>query len=414
MKHFGLNLICLFFLLGSVNFPTYGQSKTEAKAVRIHKKVFTVDSHCDTPMNLFEKKFNLAIDNSVTNKRSKVDLPRMKQGGLDAIFFAAFESQGIRTPEASLASRQHALLTFDSVFSNLKRYKNLAGIALTPGDAYALEKEGKRAIFLGVENGYPVGNDLRNIELFYNLGARYITLCHSKNNDICTSSTDTNNTVRGLSDFGRKVVEEMNRLGIMIDVSHISDKSFYDVLQTTKVPVIASHSCARAMCGHPRNLSDEMLKALAANGGVIQLCLLSEYIKTPDPNPVRDSLLAIFREKFQPYSRLSENDRVKYREEWQNISEKYPQKLATVQDACNHIDHIVKVAGIDHVGIGSDFDGGGGLDGCNDVSQIGNITLELVKRGYPENEIRKIWGGNLMRVLEQVEKYGAGQKQATL
>jgi membrane dipeptidase len=390
--------------------PSSGQKHIEAKAVRIHRKVFTVDSHTDVPLNLFDKKFDLSVDNSAADKRSKVDFPRMKKGGLDGVFFAVFEAQGPRTPEGNQKAKQHAMVTFDSIYSSLKRNQDLAGLALRPEDAYKLKKQGKRAVFIGMENGYPIGNDLSNVKLFFDRGARYITLCHTKNNDICTSSTDTNNIAKGLSGFGTRVVAEMNRIGMMVDVSHVSDKSFYDVLALTKAPVIASHSCSRALCNNPRNLTDDMLKALAENGGVVQMCILSDYVKTPDPNPVRDSLMTALRHKYESFSGLSETEREKFRNEWNKINEKYPQKLATVKDVCNHIDHMVKVAGIDHVGIGTDFDGGGGVEGCNDVSQMGNITLELVKRGYTRKEIKKIWGGNLMRVMKQVAEI-SGEKE---
>jgi membrane dipeptidase len=196
----------------------------------------------------------------------------------------------------------------------------------------------------------------------------------------------------------------MNRVGMMIDVSHISDSSLYDVLRVTKAPVIASHSCARALCDNPRNLTDEDLRAIAKNGGVVQMCILSDYVKTPDPNPARDSARAVVRAKYNNFEGLtSEQERISW-DEWREVSKKFPQNLATVSDVVDHIDHIVKIAGIDHVGIGTDFDGGGAVSGCYDVSQMGNITLELVKRGYNEEQIRKIWGGNFMRVFNAVLK----------
>jgi len=207
----------------------------------------------------------------------------------------------------------------------------------------------------------------------------------------------------GLSDFGIEVVKEMNRLGMMVDVSHISDSSFYDVITHSRVPVIASHSCARALCDHPRNLNDDMLLKLADNGGVIQMCILSDYVKEPDPNPERDSIFRAIREKYRNFEDLTAEEGKQARKDWYRADSLYPRVLATVSDAVDHIDHMVKIAGIDHVGIGTDFDGGGGLADCEDVSQMGNITLELVKRGYTEEEIRKIWGANIMRVMKEVQ-----------
>lgn len=278
------------------------------------------------------------------------------------------------------------------------------------GDFNLAEKHDarERAVFIGIENGYPIGNDLSMVEYFHYRGARYITLCHSKNNDICDSSTDTTEH-NGLSAFGNEVVEEMNRVGMMIDVSHISDSSFYDVIALSQVPVIASHSSARAICNHPRNLTDDMLKMISKNGGVAQVCILSDYVKEMPPNALRDSARNVLRIKFRDFIDLSDDEMKQARKEWREINKKYPSNLATVKDAVDHIDHIVQVAGIDHVGIGTDFDGGGGLSDCFDVSEMPNITVELFRRGYTKDDIRKIWGANLMRVMREVMGHANNQ-----
>lgn len=377
------------------------KSKMEAKAAKIHKSAFTVDSHTDAPLNFSNKKYNVAKDNSTSMPHSCVDFPRMQKGGLDAVFFAVFTSQGPRTPEGNAKVKAKAEMIFDSIDAAISRNSNISGIATTPEQAYKLVKQNKSVVFIGVENGYPIGNDLSNVKHFYDRGARYITLCHTKNNDICTSSTDTANTV-GLSEFGRKVVQEMNQLGMMIDVSHVSDQSFYDVLKLSKTPVIASHSCSRALCDNPRNLTDDMLRALAANNGVVQMCILSDYVKKPIPYPERDSAKLAVRKKYNNFQDLKDEQWDAASADWHAIDDKFPEPLASVSEVVDHIDHMVKVAGIDHVGIGTDFDGGGGVEGCKDVSQMGNITLELVKRGYSAKEIKKIWGGNLMRVMQEV------------
>ena len=371
------------------------------KAARIHRKVFTVDTHTDTPLNLMDSEISLGIDNSFQN-RGKIDFIRMKKGGLDAVFFAVFVGQGERSPEANEKARFRALAIIDTVTHAVARYPDLAAIVYTPQEAYQLESEGRLAIFLGMENGYPIGQDLSMISTFYDLGIRYITLCHSKNNDICDSSTDPDGPeFNGLSEFGQEVVKEMNRQGMMIDVSHISDSAFYDVLKISSRPVIASHSCARGLCNHPRNLNDDMLRKLAEKGGVIQVCLISEYlIELPD-DPRRDSAMAPIEEKYQHFDELSADEKAWVRADWQKIDDMFPRQLASIQDLVDHIDHIVRVAGIDHVGIGSDFDGGAQVSDCMDVSQMANITAELVKRGYSKRDIRKIWGGNVMRVFEE-------------
>jgi len=377
--------------------------KPEAKAARIHNAAFTVDSHTDAPLNFTNKRFDVAKDNSTTMPRSCVDFPRMRKGGLDAVFFAVFTSQGPRTTEGNEKAKAKAELIFDSIHAAVNRNKAVSGIATTPKEAYKLVKENKSVVFIGVENGYPIGNDLSNVKHFYDRGARYITLCHTKNNDICTSSTDTANTA-GLSNFGIQVVQEMNHLGMMIDVSHVSDQSFYDILKLSKTPVIASHSCARALCDNPRNLNDDMLRALAANNGVVQMCILSDYVKKPLPSPERDSAKLAVRKKYNNFQDLKDEQWDAASADWHAIDDKFPQQLATVGEVVDHIDHMVKIAGINHVGIGTDFDGGGGVEGCKDVSQMGNITLELIKRGYSEKDIKKIWGGNLMRVMSEVDK----------
>jgi len=365
----------------------------------VHENVLTVDTHVDTPFMLRRADWN--IGESHTPDVNRVDFPRMKEGALDAIFFAVFIGQGPRNPDGYDHARQQALALFDLIKKAVKNHPEQAELAFSPSDAYEIEKRGKRALYIGIENGYPIGNDVSLINKYYDLGARYITLCHSSNNDICDSSTDQPEH-NGLSDLGKKVVNEMNRLGIMIDVSHISDKSFYDVIGLSKAPVIASHSCARAVCNSPRNLNDDMLKKLAENNGVIQVCMVPDYVKEIEPNPQRREAMNRIREKYSNFSELSKEEREKARQEWSELNEKYPPNLPTIADFVDHIDHIVKVAGIDHVGIGSDFDGGGQLKDCQDVSDYGKITQELIERNYSKQEIKKIWGGNLMRVFRDV------------
>ncbi len=412
MKNSKLILLLFAIFLFSGSSLQLNQDELAKKAAEIHDKVLTVDTHVDTPMRVVRSDYNLGESHDPGRRGGKVDFPRMKDGGLDAIFFAVFVGQGVRTPEGNERAKEKALRVFDAIHENLEKHADLAELAVTSDDAYRIEKTGKRAIFIGIENGYPVGNDLSLIKLYYDLGARYITLCHTRNNDICDSSTDSTEH-HGLSEFGKNVVAEMNRVGMMVDLSHASDATFYDVLEVSKAPIIASHSCARAICDHPRNLDDDMLKKLAENGGVIQMCILSDFLKKAKPNPEREAAFKALEVKYKHFDQLSEAEQDKAREEWHAINEKYPRKLATVSDVVDHIDHIVKVAGINHVGIGTDFDGGGGVKDCYDVSEMGNITLELVKRGYNEEQIRKIWGGNTMRVLSEVERVAKEMQAAS-
>ncbi len=376
-----------------------------AEAAEIHERVLTVDTHADTPSRMLRDDWDMGERHVSGERRSgKIDLPRMKEGGLDAEFFAAFVGQGERTPEAYAGAKERTDRLIDVIHQMCEDHPDLVGLAVTPEEAYRLENEGKRAAYIGIENGYAIGKDLSLIEEFYNRGVRYITLCHGGDNDICDSSTDREHPEdEGLSEFGREVVAECNRLGIMVDVSHISDRSFFDVIQVSKAPVIASHSSVRSLCDHPRNLSDEMLEALAANDGVIQICFVSSFLKKPTPNTEREKALEALKEKYGSWRDIKDQEtRKKMRQEYMAVFEDFPEELASVKDLVDHIDYVVKLIGINHVGIGTDFDGGGGIEGCSDVSEMPHITEELLRRGYSEEDIRKIWGGNLMRVFRKV------------
>lgn len=403
----GIHVIVIFF-----TYSFFISCQTlEEKAAEIHNHAFTIDTHVDTPFNLLDKDFDISSNHEYVRGGSRVDFPRMKTGGLDGIFFAAFTSQRERTPENILKARIKADELIDSIYSTCKKYSNLAEVATSVEDGYRLEKEGKRAIFIGLENGFPLGTDLSEVQRYYDRGVRYITLCHTSNNAICDSSTDGYGPeFNGLSKFGEQVVAEMNRLGILIDVSHISDSSFYDVLKLTKTPVIASHSCARAICDNPRNLTDDMLKELAKNGGVIQMCILGDYVKMPDTTTVRYQKEKELKIRYRKAGKLTKEEEEKIWDEWKQLRIDYPKEEPTVADAVDHIDHIVSLIGIEYVGIGTDFDGGGGLKDCVDVSQMMNITVELLRRNYSRSDIHKIWGGNFMRVFKEVERLSQSTK----
>jgi membrane dipeptidase len=398
----------LVFLAATVTLSA-GEASLVKKALRWHGLVLTVDTHCDTPFMLLEEGWDIGKYHRPGQAGNGCqDLIRMKEGGLDASFFAVFVSQGPRTPEGNAQAKDKAVAILDAMDAMFAKYPGLCARALEPRDAYRLEKQGKRAIFIGMENGYPLGNDPALIDYFYQRGVRYVTLAHTADNDICDSSTDRKDPEdRGLSEWGRQVVRRLNELGVMVDVSHISDRSFYDVLALTKAPVIASHSCARALSASPRNLSDEMLLALKKNGGVIQLCILNDYIKQPPPNPKREKAFADFWKKIDEtyggWGNIKDKDvHDQVEKEYDALDARYPSPPVYVKDAVDHIDHIVRLIGVDHVGIGTDFDGGGGLADCSDVTQLKNFTIELVRRGYAKKDIAKIWGGNVMRVMQQV------------
>jgi membrane dipeptidase len=410
MENSNWPLLPLIFVMAGFSLAS-AQKTDEAlarKTAEVHAKALTVDTHIDWPSHQLRDPDFVPRERHAPGERGsgQWDLVRMKEGGLDGVFMSIFTSQGARTDSGHAKAKEQALKLIELTKKMVADNPDLAEIALTPEDAYRIEKAGKRAIFMGMENGYPLGKDSGNVKLFYDLGVRYITITHTRNNELGDSSTDDKKEWNGLSPLGEQVVKEMNRLGILVDISHVSDDLFWDVIALTKAPVIASHSSARALCDHARNMNDEMLKAVKKNGGVVQVCLLGDYVKKMPPNPEREAAISPLREKLRAARRgeLNDEDARKVWEEFQTINAKYPPNRPTVQDAADHIDHIVKLIGVDHVGIGSDFDGGGGLIGIDDVAEMPNLTKELLKRGYSEQDIQKIWGGNLMRVFNEVIK----------
>ena len=323
------------------------------EAKRIHSRNVILDSHTDTPM-IFPGQFNIGL-----KEGGKVNLPLMEEGMVDAAIMVAYIPQGKRDDESLQQATDFAMNRLNEIHRQMEINRDRMNIARTSQEVWVTKDAGKKAIMLGLENGYAIGKDIRNIARFKELGVSYITLCHNGSNDICDSARGEVEW-GGLSPFGKEVVAEMNRLGILVDVSHAAESTFYDALEVSTQPIIASHSSARALCNHPRNLTDDQLKALAEKQGVVQVCLYKGFINED--------------------------------------AEK-----ASLTDAIRHINHIVDLIGINHVGIGSDFDGDGELIGCRASNELINITLRLLKDGYKENDIAKIWGGNLLRVMSRVQ-----------
>jgi membrane dipeptidase len=383
----------LLFSTLLLTLTSYGQS--------LHDRILTLDTHADAPTMMQKPGFDVGVMHDTKIDGSQIDFPRMKQGGMDAMFFAVYTSQGPRTPEGHAEAKRNALHQFELIHQALKKYPNLAELATTPADAYRIQKLGKRAVFIGMENGYPVGDDLAMLKTYYDLGCRYMTLTHFANNLIGDSSTDPDGPLYGgLSDFGKKVIPEMNRLGILIDVSHVADSTFYDALEISKTPVIASHSNCRALCDFPRNMTDEMIRAIAQKGGVVQVNFVSDYLKKPS-DAFRAAKTKVRMARVGKV--MTPELEARLQAESDSLAKVFAPERASLSDIVDHIDHIVKLVGIDHVGIGSDFDGGGGVNGLEDVSEIGNLTNELLRRKYSEADIAKIWGGNLLRVLGQAK-----------
>jgi len=326
-----------------------------AEAKKLHKDIITIDSHTDTPM-FFPGTFDLG-----KREGGKVNLPMMEEGHLDAVFMAAYIPQGLRDAISSQKATDYAIERLSQVIQQEEKNSKWMGIARTPDDIRRLKAAGKKAVLPAIENGYAIGKEMTNLQRFKEMGVAYITLCHNGNNDICDSAADQAEW-NGLSPFGKEVIQEMNRLGMMIDVSHASEKTFYDVLQHSRVPVIASHSSVRSLVDHRRNLNDAQLKALAAAGGVIQICLYKAFINQE------------------------------------------PEK-ASLSDVVRHICYVVDLVGVDYVGIGSDFDGDGEVMGCRAANELIQITIRLLDAGFDQESIRKIWGGNLLRVMQTVFSY---------
>lgn len=333
------------------------ESSSFKEAKRLHQRILTLDTHCDTPMF-----FGQGINFATRDKKIKVDLHKMTEGRQDATIMVAYIPQKERTDEALLAATAKADRLLNEMEKMVAENCTAVDIAYTPSDLYRLKMEGKKAIMLGIENGYAIGKDITNVERFRRRGVVYMTLCHNGNNDICGSARYNDENL-GVSKFGEDVIREMNRTGMMIDLSHSGERSFYDTLEISQVPVVCSHSSCRSLCDHPRNLTDEQIKAITRKGGVIQVCLYSGFLRSD--------------------------------------------REANILDAIEHLNHIVNLAGTDHVGIGTDFDGDGGIIGCNDSSELINFTRRLMKERYNEEDIRRIWGGNFLRVMEEVQKHSS-------
>jgi membrane dipeptidase len=381
-----------------------------ATATAIHQRILTIDTHDDIPFNFATDE----VDPGVRGDR-QVDLPKMTEGGLDAGFFIVYVGQGERTPEAYEDAKSQAMTKFEAIHRMTDElYPDLIELAYSADDVERIHASGKLVACIGIENGYAIGRDLRLLAKYHELGGRYVSLTHNGHNDIADSTNpreelgDAESEHGGVSEFGRQVIEEMNRLGIMVDVSHASKQTMLDAARLSRAPVIASHSSARALTDVSRNMDDEQLRALRQNGGVIQIVAVGSFVKDEAPEK-RDAIRALREELgitgYRAFRTLSEEARAEYDSRRRVLDEKWPP--ATLGDLVDHIDYAVNLIGIDHVGISSDFDGGGGVEGWRDASETLSVTVELVRRGYSEEEIRKLWGGNLLRVWREVERVAA-------
>jgi membrane dipeptidase len=375
------------------------------KAKGIHDRVIKLDTHNDIDPANFTAECNYKM-----RLATQVNLPKMIEGDMDVSFMIVYVGQGPLTQAGYDDAYRQAIAKFDAVhrFTEKIAPDNM-GLALSPADVLALHKKNLRIAVIGVENGYPIGTDIRRVKEFYDRGGRYMSLAHNGNNQLADSNTgevDGYLYNNGISPLGREVIAEMNRLGMMVDVSHPSKGANLEAMRLSKAPVIASHTGVRALANVSRNMDDEQLLALKKNGGVIQIVGLAAFVK-PESKERAAALSKINVETPASHGCPLEPAPVnpEYQKQLAEIDAKFPSVgRANVKDYVNHIDYAVKLIGIDHVGIASDFDGGGGIDGWNSAAEAFNVTLELVRRGYTEEQIGKLWSGNLLRVWGEVEK----------
>ncbi|MBU2997007.1 dipeptidase [Cellulophaga baltica] len=419
-----LTVLIVTFLTSCKGEPAKEINPTETieeKAQRIHKNVITIDTHNDINVDHFNDTINYT-----QRLDTQINLPKMEEGGLDVTWLIVYTGQDSLTPFGYKKASKNAMDKFDAIHRLCEVYApERIELALNSDDVRRIHDSGKKVAMIGVENAYPIGEDLTNFKKYYDLGARYISLSHNGHSQFSDSNTGEKDSIwfyNGLSDLGKKGVEEMNKLGIMIDISHPSKEAMKEMIALSKAPIIASHSSSRALCEHSRNLDDEQLLLLKENGGVVQTVAFSSYLNTEKHeardaymkevySKIADSLNITLHERSE-IKTLSDIEKKAFFKNYTEVkkigknlvaNDKIAPPAVNVSDFIDHIDYMVKLIGIDHVGISSDFDGGGGIEGWSDASETFNVTLALVKRGYTEKEIAKLWGGNLLRVLDEVQ-----------
>ena len=389
------------------------------RAKEIHNRILVLDTHVDINVANFT-----ANNNYTEDLGNQVNLPTMEAGGMDVAWFIVYTAQGPLTAEGYKNAYKNSISKFEAIHRLTNEIApDRIGLALNSSEARALHRLGKKVAMIGVENAYPLGKDISRVKEFYDRGARYMSLSHNGHSQFCDSNTGEKDSLwvdRGVSNLGKQVIAQMNKLGMMIDVSHPSKQSIKDMIALSKAPIIASHSSARALCDHSRNLDDEQLEWMKSNGGVIQTVAFSSYINSEK----HDAYSSVLNEKVESLAKtkgvkmisrdqirnLDATEREIYIKQYRAIVKEAKQLMSNLEpkpvdvaDYVDHIDYLVKKIGIAHVGISSDFDGGGGIYGWSDASETLNVTAELLKRGYSENEIAQLWGGNLLRVLDKVE-----------
>lgn len=396
--------IALVSALAMICFDSAAAEDKSREARRVHDDALVLDTHLDTPANFRRPGWSIADNHQHEGDLSQVDLPRMKSGGLDGGFWVIYTPQGARDDAGKRVARDHGLDRLVSIHEMLAAHPGEMELALTADDAERIAAAGKRVSFISMENAAPLAKDPSLLTAYHRLGLRMLGITHVRNNDFGDSSTDPAGAEwNGLSPAGRALVQEANRLGIVLDASHASDAVFDQLLALSRAPIVLSHTSADALYDHPRNIDDARLRQLAAKGGVIHVNAYGGYLINIPKIRERETAMDALGEKYGPESRLAVDRVPSYLAERKAIEERYPVKRATFDNYMAHVLHILKVAGVDHVGIGADWDGGGGVAGLEDVSALPRITEALLAAGYAEQDVRKIWSGNLLRVIRETQ-----------
>lgn len=378
-----------------------GPPGVPAAALAVHRSLLTLDTHLDTPASLVIPGWSILARHDVHTDFTQVDVPRMNQGHLDGGFWAIYTPQGALDPAATRAARDFAFLRAAAIREMVAAHPGTFALADTAADAPRIAASGRKVVYLSIENAWPLGDDVTLLDTFHALGVRVSGFAHFRNNQFADSATDKEQW-GGLSPAGKALLAEMNRIGVVPDLSHSSDKAFDQALALSKTPIILTHSGCRAVFDHPRNIDDARLRALAAKGGVIQIN--SIYVKAHAPDPAREAAEAALFAKYPETRRLTPAQRAQYLADRRAFEAKFPEKgRATFEDVMANLLHAIKVAGIDHVGIGSDWDGGGGAAGFEDITALPKITAALLKAGYSRVDVAKVWSGNVLRVLAAAE-----------
>ena len=385
-----------------------GGPKVSPEARRAHEAAIVLDTHFDTPSLFSRPGWDITDRHSVDKDGSQVDLPRMIDGGVDGGFFAIFTRQGPRTKAGDDAARAFGLVRASEIREMVAKHGDKFELALTANDAVRITGKHKRFVFMSIENAYPLAGDPGMLQACYALGVRLVGFAHFANNDFADSATDKLEW-NGLSPKGHALLAEMNRLGVIPDPSHSSDAVLEQVVELSKTPVVLSHSGSRAVFDNPRNAPDDLIRKLAAKGGVIQINAYNAYMTNIPPNADRDKAMVALQMKYRG-RRLAEAEVVAQTAERRAVLAMYPTPRANLDDLMKHLLHVIDLVGVDHVGLCGDFDGGGGIDGYNSVADPPAVTERLLKAGYSRGDIAKIWGGNVLRVLRETEAYAHSAK----